>query len=172
MMTFLIIGFIVLVGISLGFLIAGINEQDEKYIFIALMSFVFAIFLSIIGAAFKSENPKSPSQRYDELTASETLVSNNETNIVDETADAMHDKNSIVLKPCKYSLYKVNNEPFYTIKINADALNHFRNCRNCNELKRIQCILNEYNVRELRILHDNGSIKIKSTRIIQFINYI
>lgn len=173
MMTFLLIGFIVLVGISIGSLIIGINEQEGKYMFIALVSFMLAIVLSIIGGAFKPENTKTPSQRYDELTASETLVSNNETNTVDETADAIHDKNSILLKPCKYaSLYKVSNEPFYTLKITTDLLNHFKKCRNCYALKRIQRALNEHNVNALHVIHDQGSIQIRSSGVIQLNNHI
>ena len=172
-MTFLLIGFIVLVGISLGSLIIGINEQNEKYIFIALVSFIFAVFLSIIGGAFKSENTKSPSQRYDELIASETPASDNETHETNETvADTVHDEKSIVLKSGLYSLYKVSNEPFYTLKLNADVLTHFRKCRNCHGLKRIQRVLNEHNVNALHIIHDHGSMRIKSSRIIQINNHI
>lgn len=172
-MTFLLIGFIVVVAISIGSLIIGINEQDEKYIVIALVSFMFSILLSIIGGAFKSENTKSPSQRYDELTASETLVSNNDSHEINETsADAIHDENPSLLKTGVYSLYKVSNEPFYTLKLNADTLTHFRKCRNCRELKRIQRALNEHNVNALHIIHDQGSMRIRSSRIIQINNHI
>lgn len=168
-MTFLLIGFIVLVAISIGSLIIGINEQDEKYIFIALVSFMFSILLSIIGGVFESTNPKSTSQRYDELTAPETRVSIDETHEINETSsDTVLDEKS----SRSYSLYKVSNEPFYTLKLNADALTHFRKCRNCHELKRIQHALNEHKVNELHIIHDRGSIRIKSSRIIQINNHI
>ena len=172
-MPLLLIGFIALIIICLISLIIGINEQDEKCMFIALVSFIFAIFLAFIGHRMESANPKSISQRYDELTASETLVSNNETHEINETsADTVHDEKSIVLKSGLYSLYKISNEPFYTLKLNADVLTHFRKCRNCHGLKRIQHVLNEHNVNALHIIHDHGSMRIKSSRIIQINNHI
>lgn len=172
-MPLLLIGFIALVIICLIFLIIGINEQDEKYMFIALVSFILSIACIFIDATIKPANPKSISQRYDELTASETLVSNNETHEINETsADTVHDEKSIILKSGLYSLYKVSNEPFYTLKLNADVLTHFRKCRNCHGLKRIQRVLNEHNVTALHIIHDHGSMRIKSSRIIQINNHI
>lgn len=174
MCTVFIVGFFVFVVICLISLILGICEYEENCLLISLVTFILAVACIFIAAAIEPTKPKSISQRYDELTAPETRVSIDETHEINETvSDTVDNKKiSVVLDTAAYSFYKESNEQFYTLKIKADALDHFRNCRNCYALKRIQHTLNEYNVRELRIIHNRGSIKIKSSGIIQFANYI